>query len=287
MKLENGLAAFVTGGASGIGLGMAESFLAAGLKVAIADLDAGALEAAQARLGPDAAAVKLDVADPEAWPGALAAAEAQLGPIRLLCLNAGVGGGGGPVEEVPLAAYRRVFGVNLYGLLNGLAAWLPRAKREALPRHVVITASMSALRPSPGAAAYNISKFGALGLAETLRQELDGSPVGVSVLCPGMTDTAFMRNAVRAGQAPAGSEIENALAAGMSPRAVGEAVVKAVAAGEFYIFTHGDWREEVARRQARLLAAFGANADPAYREDTERLLAASAAKIASASPRDG
>ena len=279
MKLDAGTAAFVTGGANGIGLGMAQSFLAAGLRVAIADLDASAMEAAGAQLGPDVLRLRLDVASADAWPQALAAAEQALGPIRLLCLNAGVGGPGKPVEQIPLADYQRVFGVNLVGLLNGLSAWLPGAKQAGDPRHVVITASMSALRPSPCAAAYNISKFGALGLAETLRQELADSPVGVSVLCPGMTDTAFMRNSVRAGYAAAGSAVEGALASGMSPRAVGERVLQAVAADEFYIFTHGDWREEVAARQARLLAAFGANADPDYREDTQRLMAAAAEKL--------
>lgn len=279
MKLEPGMCALVTGGANGIGLGMATAFRAAGLRVAIADLDDDALGAAADALGNDVLRIRLDVGSAEAWPDAIAETERRLGPIRLLCLNAGIGGPGKLVEDIPIAGFQRVLAVNLFGLINGLQAWLPAAKRAGDPRHVVLTSSMSALRPTPGAGAYNVSKFAALGLAETLRSELAGGPVGVSVLCPGMTDTAFMRNAVRRGDAQAGSAVESVLSKGMSPLAVGRRVAAAVEASEFYIFTHGDWREDVARRQADLLAAFGANADPDYREDLAGLMAAAAAKL--------
>jgi len=279
MKLEPGMCALVTGGANGIGLGMAQAFQAVGLRVAIADLDEAALAQAGEKLDDEVLRIRLDVSSAESWPGALAEVERKLGPVRLLCLNAGIGGPGRPFEEIPADAFARVLSVNLFGLINGLGAWLPAAKAAGDPRHVVLTSSMSALRPTPGAAAYNVSKFAAMGLAETLRAELAGGPIGLSVLCPGMTDTAFMRNAVRRGDAQAGSAVESALSRGMSPLAVGRRVLAAVEASEFYIFTHGDWREEVARRQADLLAAFGANADPDYREDVAGLFAASAAKL--------
>jgi len=279
MRIEPGPCALVTGGASGIGLGMAQAFEAAGLRVAVADIDEAALEAAAGRLGADALRVRLDVSAADSWRSALAAVEAELGPVRLLCLNAGIGGPGRRVEEIPAEAFGRVLDVNLFGLIHGLQAWLPAARAAGDPRHVVLTSSMSALRPTPCAGAYNVSKFAALGLAETLRAELAGGAIGVSILCPGMTDTAFMRNAVRRGDAQAGSAVESVLARGMSPLAVGRRVLAAVEAAEFYIFTHGDWREDVARRQADLLSAFGANADPAYREDVEALLAASAVRL--------
>jgi len=279
MKLEPGMCALVTGGANGIGLGMAQVFRAAGLRSAIADLDEAALDAAGEQLGNDVLRIRLDVSSAESWPGALAEVEASLGPIRLLCLNAGIGGPGRRVEEIPVEAFARVLGVNLFGLINGLQAWLPAAKAAGDPRHVVLTASMSALRPTPCAGAYNVSKFAAMGLAETLRAELAGGPIGVSILCPGMTDTAFMRNAVRRGDAQAGSAVESVLSKGMSPLAVGRRVLDAVEASEFYVFTHGDWREDVARRQADLLSAFGANADPDYREDVAGLLAAAGARL--------
>jgi NAD(P)-dependent dehydrogenase (short-subunit alcohol dehydrogenase family) len=280
MKIEPGQCALITGGASGIGLGMAQAFEAAGLKVTVADIDEAALEAAARQLSADALRVQFDVSSAESWSRALAEVEAKLGPVRLLCLNAGIGGPGRRVEEIPAEAFARVLDVNLFGLIHGLQAWLPAAKAAGDPRHVVLTASMSALRPTPGAGAYNVSKFAAMGLAETLRAELAGGAIGASILCPGMTDTAFMRNAVKRGDAQAGSAVETVLAKGMPPSAIGRRVLAAIEADEFYIFTHGDWREDVARRQADLLSAFGANADPGYREDVAGLLAASASRLA-------
>ncbi len=279
MNLEPGMCALITGGANGIGLGMARAFQAAGLKVAVADLDEAALAASAEVLNDEVLRIRLDVSSGGGWPAAIGDVEAELGPIRLLCLNAGIGGPGKLIEDIPVEAFGRVLGVNLFGLINGLQAWLPSAKARGVQNHVVLTASMSALRPRPGAGAYNVSKYAALGLAETLRGELAGGPIGISILCPGMTDTAFIRNAVRRGDAQLGSAVETALAGGMSPLAVGRRVLAAVEASDFYIFTHGDWREDVARRQADLLSAFGGNADPNYREDVAGLLAAAVAKL--------
>ncbi|MGE0741746.1 MAG: SDR family NAD(P)-dependent oxidoreductase [Hyphomonadaceae bacterium] len=276
MQLQAGMAVLITGGASGIGLGLAQACVEAGLRVAIADVDEAALARARQSLSGDATMLAFDVADAAAWPAALQRAEAEIGAIALLCLNAGIGGVAGPLESVPLHSFRRAMDVNVFGALNGLAAWLPGAKAAGDERHVVITASMSALRPTAYAGAYNASKFAALGVAETLRAELAESAVGVSVLCPGVTRTDFMRNSVKRGDAPAHSGVAAVLDKGMDPIAVGRRTLDAVRKREFYVFTHGEWRDVVAARQADMLAAFGANADPDYHEDMAGLMAASA-----------
>ena len=188
-----GRVAVITGGASGIGLAMAERFAAEGMRIVLADVERPVLERAAAQLadaGVEVLAVPTDVsvaADVEA----LAAATLEhFGDVHLLCNNAGVGSRGLPVIELPLADFEWVVGVNLFGVIHGLQAFLPRLVANDVG-HIVNTASTSAFSYLPRMGPYNATKAAVVALSETLRFELEaeGSHVGVSVLCPSWVRT--------------------------------------------------------------------------------------------------
>lgn len=280
-----GKTAFVTGGASGIGLAMGRTLAGAGARVVLADIDAEQLEAAASGLrdtGAQAMAVELDVSDEVSWTRAARAA-ADFGPVRILCSNAGVGGGSGALETYDPEVWRWVYGVNAHAHLYAARTFLGAMKASGEPAHVVITSSMVAIVPPPISVAYISSKFAALGIALGLRNELAGSAVGVSVLCPGMAATRIVQTT--AALRPAGAEtgaaastaraMGSVLASGMAPEAIGERVLKAIREDEFYIFTHPEWRRLAEPQLREVLDAFGESADPAYAgDDIDGLIAA-------------
>jgi NAD(P)-dependent dehydrogenase (short-subunit alcohol dehydrogenase family) len=277
-----GKTAFITGGASGIGLGMARAFLAAGLRVAIADISQPALAAAQAALPGLGQALKLDVTQAPEWERALDAAEAALGPVHILCNNAGVAQGrfadgrGIAVAEMPEALWRMVLEINATGTFLGARAMVPRMLARGQGGHIVNTASTGGLMAPGGIAAYCASKFAVVGLSESLRAELAPAGIGVSVLCPGgVRSNLFASSAdVRAGvpgaaegMATEGSEalrIEQAQR--MDPVNVGRMVLRAIAGNALYIIPHPEYRGHIEERHAALLAAFGESAQPGYHD---------------------
>jgi NAD(P)-dependent dehydrogenase (short-subunit alcohol dehydrogenase family) len=274
---EAGRVAFVTGGASGIGLGMAQAFLAAGMKVAIADIDAAALDEASALLGGAAMAVALDVTSAAGWAAALDAVEARLGPVWLLCNNAGLGQGrradGGPVlmADMPEEVWRLVIDTNLHGTYQGIRAAVPRMVAAGRGGHVVNTASMAGLIAPAGLAAYAASKYAVVGLSESLRAELAPQGIGVSVLCPGAVSTNFYVTSAERRDAVMGAEATRGFAAGrtdsaprMAPRSVGEHVLRGVREGQLYIITHPEYLPLVEARIAAIRGAFGPSAEPGY-----------------------
>ena len=284
MEKLTGRTALITGGASGIGLGMAKAFIAAGLRVAIADINEGALAAAAAALPGLGAAVKLDVARSEEWERALDAVEAALGPVEILCNNAGVGQGRFAdgretvVAEMPEALWRMVLEINATGTFLGARAVAGRMLARGQGGHIVNTASTGGLMAPGGIAAYCASKYAVVGLSESLRAELAPAGIGVSVLCPGGVRSNLFASsvAVRAGvpgasegMATVGSEalrIEQAQR--MDPVCVGEMVLRAIAGNALYIIPHPEYRGHIEERHAALVAAFGETAQPGYR-DTE------------------
>lgn len=285
MKQVRGETAFVTGGASGIGLGMVRALGAAGAKVAICDVDIARAQSVAADLvaqGAQAMAVELNVTDPAAWEAAASAVRAQLGEVTILCNNAGVGGGSGLAETYDPDVWHWVYAVNVDSLLYSVRTFLPGMKAGGRPCHIVNTASMSAVVPTPNSIAYVSTKYAAMGFTLALRNELGGTNIGISVLCPGMTATRIVETtqATRPGQAEQGAGEATAaamnaiLSTGMQPDSVGRAVLDAILTDRFYIFTHPEWKPLVAARAQELLDGFGNSAEPGYQDDLQGLMAA-------------
>jgi NAD(P)-dependent dehydrogenase (short-subunit alcohol dehydrogenase family) len=191
-----GKTAVVTGGASGMGRAFADRFARAGMRVVIGDIEQQALDAAVDELragGATAIGVRTDVSS-EAEVNALAErAIAEYGQVHVVCLNAGVAGGGGPIETLSTADWQWALGVNLWGIIHGISAFLPHVKGHG-DGHIVITASIAGLTSYGSSAPYNTSKHAAVAIAETMFTELRdaGSTVGVSCLCPGLVRTRII-----------------------------------------------------------------------------------------------
>jgi NAD(P)-dependent dehydrogenase (short-subunit alcohol dehydrogenase family) len=262
--------AFITGGASGIGLALGRAFVTAGMKVMLADIEGKALDAAVARLqqmGADVRGMLCDASDRGAVQCAAAEAFAAFGKVHVVCNNAGVGAGG-PIEQIPSADWDWVLGVNLMGVIHGIAAFLPHIKAHGEGGHIVNTASMAGMVSPPLMAPYNASKFAVVALSEALAAELAGSNVGVSVLCPGWVNTRINESArnrpARFGPARdtpiAGREraaqVAELLRTGMSPDEVAGRVMAAIRDNDLHIFTHADMRGAVEERFGRILSAF-------------------------------
>lgn len=192
MKELNGETALITGGASGIGLSTGKRLAEAGMKVVLADIEVPVLEEAVAELkelGFEAMGVYCDVSDLASVEEMKNQIEETFSNPRVVCLNAGVGFGS-PLSEATISDWEWVVGVNLWGIINGLHTFLP-AIREMNEGHIVITASIAGHVSVPNLGPYSATKFAAVSIAETLRQELltENSGVGVSCLCPGFVST--------------------------------------------------------------------------------------------------
>ncbi len=257
MKLEDltGRLAFITGGASGIGLGMAQALAAVGMSIAVADIDQQAAEEAAAGLmeaGAKAAAVQLDVQDRAAWGPALDAAERQFGALTVFCSNAGVAGSRMPVAQTDPRAWDWTIGINLTGTFNALQAALPRLQASGRPGHIVATASLGGFLVQPGNGTYSASKAAVIALCEALRGELLGTAINISVLCPGFVRSKLLQaNAARLPGVLLGlpePELEAMLQAGTDPREIGEFVVNGILASKFWLFPHPELRNFVQAR---------------------------------------
>jgi NAD(P)-dependent dehydrogenase (short-subunit alcohol dehydrogenase family) len=289
MRDLRGKTAFISGGGSGIGLATAKVLAGQGVRLILADIDQGRAEDAANQitvLGGEALPLQLNVAEEGEWAKARAAADA-FGEVRLLFSNAGVGGGAGKFEVYDPAVWRWNYAVNAHAHLYACRTFLGGMKASGEPAHVVITASMVGIVPPPISIAYISSKFATMGIALGLRNELQDTGVGISVLCPGMSATRIVRTTreLRPGGQEQGAAAEtsaamdNVLAGGMSPDAIGRRVVKAIQADEFYIFTHPEWKRLAEAQIAEMLAAFGESADPGYPgDDIDSLLAANNAR---------
>ena len=192
MKELNGETALITGGASGIGLSTGKRLAGAGMKVVLADIEIPVLEEAVAELkelGFEAMGVYCDVSDLASVEEMKNQIEETFSNPKVVCLNAGVGFGS-PLSEATISDWEWVVGVNLWGIINGLHTFLP-AIREMNEGHIVITASIAGHVSVPNLGPYSATKFAAVSIAETLRQELltENSGVGVSCLCPGFVST--------------------------------------------------------------------------------------------------
>lgn len=259
-----GRVAVVTGAASGIGLALSRRLAAEGMRVVLADVEEPVLATAAARLSDDGAevlAVPTDVADPAQVDALRDAALEAFGAVHLVCLNAGVGGSHSPMWEIPRGDLEWVFGVNLWGVVNGIRSFVP-VLLEQESGHVLTTASIFGLFAG-SLGAYGASKHAVVALSEALYFQLRdaGADVGVTVLCPSAVATNFDSNernrpawvgpVPEAGTADQASR-QNLSARSAPPRTpdeVAELTVDAVRSGRFYVLTN-DARDTAIRMRA-------------------------------------
>ncbi len=270
MQKFEGITAFITGGASGLGFSLAKSLLARGAKTVLADVEQAALDNALMALESYDNRVKgivCDVSTRESLRGAANEAIEDFGDIQFVFNNAGVGGGGGLMENVPDESWDWTLGVNLVGVISGIQAFVPHMKSHGRPACIVNTASMAGMLGIPGMGPYCATKFAVVALSEALSGELAESNIQVSVLCPGFVKTRIAESnrnrpfelaerPTTPEQQARAKEVLSAIENGLSSDRVAERVLEAVAAGELYIFTHADFADAVAERHDRLQAAF-------------------------------
>lgn len=189
----SGKVALVTGGASGIGAASVRRLAVAGARVAVADLDGDAAGAVAAEVGGIALAG--DASDPEVMPAAVAAAEEQLGRLDVVFLNAGIVAGQSGIEDLDLAGYRRIVGINLDHVVFGLTAAVPALRRAGGGR-IIATSSLAGLTAVPGDALYAATKHAVVGYVRSVAPALAGDGIVVNAVCPGFTDTPLIAAAV-------------------------------------------------------------------------------------------
>ncbi len=268
MKDVEGKVAFITGGASGIGWGMARAFMNAGMKVVVADLLQQHLDevAAQHPGANNLHLIKVDVTDRDGMARAAQETIDVFGKVHVLCNNAGVAARG-QIDEHSYEDWDYVMGVCVGGTINGLVNFLPRIKAHGEGGHIVNTSSMAGMIPVPGfVGSYSTAKFAVRGMSDSLRLTLAPHRIGVSVLCPGLVATrAVTAGGVYRTAHDTGAFEEDATPApitgGMDPLAVGERVVRAIQENELYVFPHGEFKEEVAAYFQRMLDAFPGEQD--------------------------
>ena len=270
MKNLSGKVAVITGGGSGIGRSLARAFAAQGMKVVLADVDEVAMRAVEAELTEGGAEVLPFVCDTSLEANVYALAQATLdrfGGAHVLCNNAGIGGKGDPWNG-PMSSWEWVIGINLYGVVHGIRAFLPIMQDQG-EGHIVNTASMAGLIALPGAAAYNATKTAVVAITEGLFLEMKntGSPVGVSVLCPGFVKTNLLvspkwqeRLGVEppATTSPMGEVImqmlNDGVENGVDPDGIAAEVVDAILSERFWILTHPEMRNLPVERMQRAAA---------------------------------
>ena len=288
MREVAGKIAFITGGASGIGLGIARTLARAGVRVAIADVRPEALRAAAASLakeGLSALAVELDVSSRSAWAAAADRVERELGTVQILCSNAGVNFIGA-TQEATYEDWDFALQVNVGGAISAVKTFVPRMIAKGGGGHVVITSSVSGLFTGAGAGVYVTTKFALVGLAEALRADLKAKGIGVSVLCPGPVQSELFESTLevrpRALAAtgsvpivPPGVAREHTPIFTTAPTGeeIGQHVLNGIRADELYILTHPEIRPVLeARAQALLAALPDEPVDPKRIEASQPLL---------------
>ncbi len=271
MQIHRDQVAVITGAAGALGLALARRCAARGLSLVLADVDRDGLEAARRTLGESTPCEvrATDVSRAEEVEALAEAAFRRFGRVHLLFNNAGVALAA-PVAETSENDWRWVLGVNLWGVIHGLAAFLPRLQAQAFESRIVNTASAAGFLAEPGMAAYSVSKHAVVALSETLHRELQdaGSRVGVTVLCPAFFPSRINASersrppelARRGPPSPAALAIEARLEKAVRSGRLGAdeiagMALAAVEAGDLHAFTHKRIRLAIEERMRRVLAA--------------------------------
>jgi NAD(P)-dependent dehydrogenase (short-subunit alcohol dehydrogenase family) len=261
-----GRTAFVTGGANGIGIGLVRALLAEGCKVVMADIREDHIERALKSLDNQMVmGVKVNVASREEMARAADEVEARFGPVTLLFNNAGVNLFQS-IEESSWSDWDWVMDVNLQGPINGVMTFVPRMIAHGQGGYIVNTASMAGWLASGAPGIYNTTKFAVRGMSESLRYSLAKHGIGVSVLCPGLVKSYIYASddirptELKAGAKPVDQDGVKRLAGmhetGMEPDVIAARVIDGMRAGRAYIFSHPEFREELAELFDEYLAEF-------------------------------
>jgi len=268
MKIEAGMCAYVSGAGSGIGRGIALALARRGVRVGVCDIKLGDAQDTVRQieaLGGSALAVQVDVSDSASVEQAVAAVEQAYGAIAIGCNNAGIAMHGVPLHEISASDWDWVIGVNLRGVIHGIRALVPRMLQAGRPAHIVNTASIGGFQVNPNflTSAYSMTKYAVVALSEGLHNELQGSPIGVSILAPAAVDTQIHLSERSRPERLGGPTVRaqnhfmgDLIRGGMTPEAVGERVAHGIEADELYIFTHPETQHWLDRRHAAITAAF-------------------------------
>lgn len=258
--------AIVTGAASGIGLGIATALAEAGANVVMADIQKDAVEqAAHGLSGTNkrVMATRIDVTQAESVLAALAEAERAFGKLHIACNNAGVPMHGTKLIDVPPADWAFVIGVNIWGIIHGIRHFVPAILKHGEEGHIVNTASVAGFQNRRGTnqGPYSMSKYAALSMTEALEHELEGTNIGVSVLCPGPIATNIARGARNRPDHLGGPQVrendeavlaERLATSGLDPKKVGERVVDAIRTKTFYAFVSAVPADVIKARHRRI-----------------------------------
>jgi NAD(P)-dependent dehydrogenase (short-subunit alcohol dehydrogenase family) len=261
-----GRTAFVTGGANGVGIGLVRALLGEGCKVAIADIREDSIEQALSSLdNREVMGVKVDVSSREEMAEARDRVEAEFGPVSLLFNNAGINLFQS-IEESSYDDWDWVMGVNLHGPINGVMTFLPKMIEEGKGGYIVNTASMAGWLASGSPGIYNTTKFAVRGMSESLRYSVAEHGIGVSVLCPGLVKSYIYASddirpdSLKGEMKPVNTEFVKQLADfhefGMEPDVIAARVLDGMRNNRAYIFSHPEFREEVAELFEEYMADF-------------------------------
>jgi 2-hydroxycyclohexanecarboxyl-CoA dehydrogenase len=277
MQDLKGKTAFITGGDSGIGLGIAKAFCEAGMRVVISGLSTDTLGHAEELLSPigDIHTTLLDVRNREDFVNVADRIDADLGGVDVLVNNAGVGFLT-PALETSFEQWDWVMGINLTGTYNGIRTFVPRMVASGKPGHVVSTASIGGMTGTNGAV-YAAAKFGVVGLMEALNAELKDTKLSASILAPGTVRTNIAHGPQPPGSVravnPGGASLSDIYLAPMEPDEVGKRVVAGILRNDLYIFTHAEHRDILSERfQAILRSVPDEHADPRRAAVERRLM---------------
>ena len=272
MNIFKGKVAVITGAASGIGRAIADRCAKEGVKIVLADIEQEALDRAAIELedsGAPVLAVRTDVSDYDDVETLARKTLDQFGAVHLLFNNAGVVVGGALWEQ-SLSDWQWILGVNLWGVIHGVKAFVPIMLEQDIECHIVNTASGAGFRSAPGVGSYKVTKHGVLSMSETLYHELaeTNSKIKVSVLCPGATDTDIMAGARNRSEELQNPRMQDSLGpwhqqqwerlgsvleSGMPVREVADKVFTAIVNESFYIITHPSILETARLRMNEIL----------------------------------